>query len=181
MYRNKLECIFKDKTLTPKEQHKMYSQLFSQYLTFEHENAQPATVILKQEVIDDNENENDGANLKEKGKKWLNDEMLIIGILKQFKCSASLLLEYVRGHLCFMQPIGSKQIEEEDVFETNNESVNDANTCLTTQEKVLQKTEQGYVFEHEPNLCLVHTVCDQCHQSEGDFCCNMCGQHKSWV
>uniref|UniRef100_A0A915KGB3 Uncharacterized protein n=1 Tax=Romanomermis culicivorax TaxID=13658 RepID=A0A915KGB3_ROMCU len=32
-----------------------------------------------------------------------------------------------RGHLCFMQPVGSEQIEEEDVFETNYEGVNNGN------------------------------------------------------
>uniref|UniRef100_A0A915L3J7 Uncharacterized protein n=1 Tax=Romanomermis culicivorax TaxID=13658 RepID=A0A915L3J7_ROMCU len=33
------------------------------------------------------------------------------------------------GHLCFMQPVGIQQIEE-DVFETTDEGVNDDNTCL---------------------------------------------------
>uniref|UniRef100_A0A915IBE1 Uncharacterized protein n=1 Tax=Romanomermis culicivorax TaxID=13658 RepID=A0A915IBE1_ROMCU len=34
--------------------------------------------------------------LKVKGKEWLNDEKLLSGIPKQFKCSASLLLEHVQ-------------------------------------------------------------------------------------
>uniref|UniRef100_A0A915KPD6 Uncharacterized protein n=1 Tax=Romanomermis culicivorax TaxID=13658 RepID=A0A915KPD6_ROMCU len=72
----------------------MYSLLFSQYLTFEHGNAQPAMVILKQKVIDDNEKENDGDTLEEKEKNWLNDEKLLKGIPKQL--SASLFLEHVR-------------------------------------------------------------------------------------
>uniref|UniRef100_A0A915HWJ0 Uncharacterized protein n=1 Tax=Romanomermis culicivorax TaxID=13658 RepID=A0A915HWJ0_ROMCU len=40
-------------------------------------------------------------------------------------------------HLCVMQHVGSEQVEEEDVFETGDEGVNDDNTCLTTEEKVL--------------------------------------------
>uniref|UniRef100_A0A915KWJ6 Uncharacterized protein n=1 Tax=Romanomermis culicivorax TaxID=13658 RepID=A0A915KWJ6_ROMCU len=48
-------------------------KMVNKYLTFEHENAQPATIILKQNIIDDNEKENDGANLKEKEKNCLNN------------------------------------------------------------------------------------------------------------
>uniref|UniRef100_A0A915HVN6 Uncharacterized protein n=1 Tax=Romanomermis culicivorax TaxID=13658 RepID=A0A915HVN6_ROMCU len=74
----------KDNTLTPEEQYKMYPQLFSQYLTIEHKNAQPATLILKQKVIEDSEN--DGANLEEKEKmtkiclngKFISDRYLIL-------------------------------------------------------------------------------------------------------
>uniref|UniRef100_A0A915KFV3 Uncharacterized protein n=1 Tax=Romanomermis culicivorax TaxID=13658 RepID=A0A915KFV3_ROMCU len=47
----------------------------------------------------------------------------------------------------------------------------------TRQEKVLRQMELSDVFEDEPILCIVHTVCDRCHQSKGDFCCNTCGQH----
>uniref|UniRef100_A0A915L9N7 Uncharacterized protein n=1 Tax=Romanomermis culicivorax TaxID=13658 RepID=A0A915L9N7_ROMCU len=63
--------------ITPEEQYKMYSQLFSQYLTFGHENAQPSTVISKQKVNDDSEDEKDGVNLKQKEKNWMNDEKLL--------------------------------------------------------------------------------------------------------
>uniref|UniRef100_A0A915JVD2 Uncharacterized protein n=1 Tax=Romanomermis culicivorax TaxID=13658 RepID=A0A915JVD2_ROMCU len=35
----------------------------------------------------------------------------------------------------------------------------------TTQKKILRQTEQGDIFEHEQNLWIVHTVCDQCLQS----------------
>uniref|UniRef100_A0A915I0G8 Uncharacterized protein n=1 Tax=Romanomermis culicivorax TaxID=13658 RepID=A0A915I0G8_ROMCU len=68
-----------------------------------------------------------------------------------------------------MQLVGCKQIEEEDVFGTNDEDVNDDNTCLTMQEKVLRQTELGMYL----NMSQV----DQCHQNKEDFCCNMCGQH----
>uniref|UniRef100_A0A915IY14 Uncharacterized protein n=1 Tax=Romanomermis culicivorax TaxID=13658 RepID=A0A915IY14_ROMCU len=58
-----------------------------------------------------------------------------------------------RGHLCFMQPVGSEEIEEEeDVFETNEEGVNDANTCLVDDETgitnkcpINQKIEQLFM------------------------------------
>uniref|UniRef100_A0A915IDD6 Uncharacterized protein n=1 Tax=Romanomermis culicivorax TaxID=13658 RepID=A0A915IDD6_ROMCU len=93
MYPKELEPILKDNKLMPEEQYKMYSQLFSEYSTFEHENAHPATVILKQNTTDD---ENDSINLKVKEKDWLNDEKLLREIPKQFKDSVSLLLEYVR-------------------------------------------------------------------------------------
>uniref|UniRef100_A0A915IR96 Uncharacterized protein n=1 Tax=Romanomermis culicivorax TaxID=13658 RepID=A0A915IR96_ROMCU len=33
-----------------------------------------------------------------------------------------------KRHLCFMQPVGSEQVEEEDVFEMNEEGVNNDNT-----------------------------------------------------
>uniref|UniRef100_A0A915J6D8 Uncharacterized protein n=1 Tax=Romanomermis culicivorax TaxID=13658 RepID=A0A915J6D8_ROMCU len=34
--------------------------------------------------------------------------------------------QYLKRHLCFMQPVGSEQIEgEEDVFETNDDDDND--------------------------------------------------------
>uniref|UniRef100_A0A915JX88 Uncharacterized protein n=1 Tax=Romanomermis culicivorax TaxID=13658 RepID=A0A915JX88_ROMCU len=40
-----------------------------------------------------------------------------------------------KRHLCFMQSVGSKQIEEEGVFETNDdEGINNDNTYLVDDE-----------------------------------------------
>uniref|UniRef100_A0A915KAI4 Uncharacterized protein n=1 Tax=Romanomermis culicivorax TaxID=13658 RepID=A0A915KAI4_ROMCU len=62
------------------------------------------------------------------------------------------------GHLCFMQPVGNEQIKEEDVFETNDKGVNDDNTRLTMQEKILRQMELGDIFEvwHYNNIEQYH-------------------------
>uniref|UniRef100_A0A915I0F4 Uncharacterized protein n=1 Tax=Romanomermis culicivorax TaxID=13658 RepID=A0A915I0F4_ROMCU len=91
----------------------MCSQLFSQYIAFKHKNAQLATIILKQKTVDDDKN--DSVNLKVKEKDWLNDEKLLSSIPKQFKRSASLLLEHVGCNPSINVHKQGEDLEGEDI------------------------------------------------------------------
>uniref|UniRef100_A0A915IP53 Uncharacterized protein n=1 Tax=Romanomermis culicivorax TaxID=13658 RepID=A0A915IP53_ROMCU len=63
---------------------------------------------------------------------FLKDKCCIIQINNTNDLCFSLALVVARAyirHLCFMQPVDNKQIEEEDVFETND----DDDECLESE------------------------------------------------
>uniref|UniRef100_A0A915K3Q5 Uncharacterized protein n=1 Tax=Romanomermis culicivorax TaxID=13658 RepID=A0A915K3Q5_ROMCU len=94
-----------------KEEENLLYQYFE--VAFEHKNAQLATIILKQKTVDDDKN--DSVNLKVKEKDWLNDEKLPSSIPKQFKRSASLLLEHVGCNPSINVHKQGQDLEGEDI------------------------------------------------------------------
>uniref|UniRef100_A0A915K1D8 Uncharacterized protein n=1 Tax=Romanomermis culicivorax TaxID=13658 RepID=A0A915K1D8_ROMCU len=102
MYRNELERILRDTKLSPEQQYKMYSQLFSQYFNLEQGNTKPQTVISKaaQETNGDVKNKDytDQVSLasdrEETSHKRLN-ENLLNGLPKRKRPNAALSIEHI--------------------------------------------------------------------------------------
>jgi len=116
-----------------------------------------------------------------------------------FMCRTCQKMVPIKDHLCYMQPLDPKKevvdyIEEEEDEEEEGEDVEFSEDeekeerekpltkfvfydFETRQEQLYSTNEYGEILAHEPNLCVVHTVCELCMDQPLGTCKN-CGQNR---
>jgi len=101
-----------------------------------------------------------------------------------FKCRTCNEIVTIQDHLCYMQPLDPKKelVDGDEEEEGKEERAKPLTKFVfydfeTRQETTTSENDYGKIVAHEPNLCVVHTVCELCMDAPLDTC-NNCGPNR---